>query len=121
MKLIESILEFLKPTGLNDDLQQFEADLQQTLIPVKPRPQFVKTLKQSLLNQFTNLDLQPEHPQHQTLKTGLLVSGGIIGSLFVVLTGIRGFVSVIGFIGLLISWYKENSQESLTTSNLTQG
>ena len=121
MKLIESIFEFLKPTDLDEDLQQFEVELQQTLIPVIPRPQFARTLRQSLLSQFPYSDLQPEHPQHQILKTGLLVSGGIVGSIFVVLTGIRGLISIIGLIGLLISWYKQYSQESLTQSNLTQG
>jgi hypothetical protein len=121
MKLIESIFGFLKPSELDEDLQRFEIELQQTLIPVIPYPQFVTTLRQSLLSKFPDSDLHPAPPQQQILKTGLLVSGGIIGSIFVVLTGIRGLISIIGFIGLILSWYKQYSQESLTPSNLTRG
>jgi hypothetical protein len=121
MKLKESILAFLKPRDLDEDLQLFELKMHQTLVPVPPNPKFVISLRQRLMKQFPSLDLQPARHQYQTLKTGLLVSGGIIGSLFVVLTGIRGFISIIGLIGLLINWYKRYSQESLSPSSLIQG
>ena len=121
MKIFDTLYHFLKPKELDSDLQLFEITLQHTLIPVKPNSKYVQSLKRNLNQRFKELELQPSQPKHTILQTGLLLSGGIIGSFFVVLTGLRGLISVIGLVGLLISRYKRYSQENLTPTNIVQG
>ena len=121
MKLFKTIYHFLKPKELDDDLEMFEIKLQHILIPVKPDTKYVHSLRRKLNQRYKELELQPGQPKYTMLQTGLLLSGGIIGSLFVVLTGVRGFISVIGLVGLLINWFKRYSQENLAPTSLIQG
>ena len=121
MKLFKTIYHFLKPKELDDDLEMFEIKLQHILIPVKPDTKYVHSLRRKLNQRYKELELQPGQPKYTLLQTGLLLSGGIIGSLFVVLTGVRGFISVIGLVGLLINWFKRYSQENLAPTSLIQG
>ena len=118
MKLPDWMINFRKPTELDEDLQRLETELSEILIHIEPEPQFVLALRQNLLKQLPNVELIPSPPQHQALQTGLLVAGGILGSVFVLLTGVRGFISLIGIVGLIISWFKQNSRDSLVPSDL---
>ena len=65
-----------------------------------------------------NVKLSPAAPQDKTLPTGLLVTGGVLGGVVVVLAGIRGLVSLLGVASLLVNLLKQETQDSLTTSNL---
>jgi hypothetical protein len=121
MKLFDTKYHFMKPKELNKDLQMFEIKLQHILIPVKPNSKYVHTLRQKLSQRYEELELQSGQPKHTALQTGILLSGGIIGSFFVVLTGFRGIISVIGLVGLLINRYKRYSQENLSTRSIIQG
>jgi hypothetical protein len=121
MKLFDTIYQLIKPKELESDLQLFEIKLQHILLPVKPNTMYVNSLKRNLNQRFSELELQPSQPKHTVLQTGLLLSGGFIGSFFVVLTGLRGLISVIGLVGLLINRYKRYSQENLTPTNIIQG
>lgn len=114
MKLFDTIYHFLKPKEHDEDLQMFEIKLQHILTPVNPNTKYVKSLRRSLHQKYKELELQPNQPKHTALQTGLLLSGGIIGSFFVLLTGLRGLISVIGLVGLLINRHKRYSQENLT-------
>ena len=121
MNLIDTLYHFLKPKELDEDLQTFEIKLQQILKPVKPNSKYVYSLKRNLYQRYTELELQPGQQKNTVLQTGLLLSGGIIGSFFVVLTGIRGLISVIGLAGLLINRYKRYSQDNLTPTSIIHG
>ena len=118
IKLPDWMINFRKPAELDEDLQRLETELSEKLIQIEPEAQFVIKLRQILLKQLPNVELIPSPPQHQALQTGLLVAGGILGSVFVLLTGVRGFISLIGIVGLIISWFKQNSRESLVPSDL---
>jgi len=118
MKLPGWMINFRKPAELDEDLQRLEAELSEKLIQIKPEPQFVIALRHNLLKQLPNVEFTPSPHQHQALQTGLLVAGGILGSAFLLLTGVRGFISLIGIVGLLISWFKQNSRDTLVQSDL---
>lgn len=121
MKIFDIIYQLLKPKELDEDLQMFEIKLQHILIPVKPNTKYVHSLRQNLKQTYKELELQSDQPKHTILHTGLLLSGGIIGSFFVVLTGLRGIISVIGLVGLLINRYRSYTQENLTPTSIIQG
>lgn len=106
-----------KKNEIDEELQGLESKLQRILVPVVPRSEFVGGLRKRLLKQVPEIELTVQ-PQNQALQTGLLITGGIVGGIFVVLTGVRGLVSLVGVIGLLVSWLKQNSQDSTTPSNL---
>ena len=121
MKLSDWLLTWWKHTELDEELQSLQNELQDKLTPMEPRTQFVSDLRLRLMDQFTTPDVDPQMSQQQALQTGLLVTGGILGSLIVVLAGIRSLVSFIGLVGLFISWIRQNPREHLTPSNLAHG
>ena len=92
-----------KKTEVDADLQILELKLQNALFPISPRVDFIDGLRRNLLQQFSEVELATSK-QNQNLQTGLLITGGILGSIFMVVAGVRGLVSLIGVIGLLISW-----------------
>ncbi len=96
---------------LDDELQNLELNLKAALIPVNPRPEFVDDLRNRLMKQPLEIDLVRE-PKNQKLQTGLLITSGVLGAIAIVLTGVRGAVSIAGIIGLLINVIKQNSQNS---------
>ncbi len=110
-------IKWWQKNELDEELQRLESKLQLTLSTVIPRPEFVDGLRQNLMKQASEIELIPE-TRNSTLQTGLLIASGIFGSIFVVLTGIRGLVSLVGVGGLLISWLKQNTQNSTAQSNL---
>jgi len=112
------LLEWRNHDDLDENLQRVETELQDTFTPIEPHPKFVMSLRQNLLKQYPSVALTPSPPQHQILQTGLLVTGGILGSFLMVLTGVRGLISIIGVLGLLVSWLRQNSQDTLTPQNL---
>lgn len=118
MKILDLIYNVIKPKELDEDMQKFENKLQHILIPVKPNTRFVHSLRHNIKQRYVELELQPGQPKRTVLQMGLLLSGGIIGSFFVVLTGFRGMISVIGLVGLLINWHKRYSQENLTPTSI---
>ena len=85
-----------------EDFQDLELKLQTYLVPVTPRPDFVDGLRKNLLKQVPEISFVIG-PQEQKLQTGVLIAGGVLGATAMFLTGIRGAVSIVGVIGLLIS------------------
>ena len=120
MKFIDMFLEKIKGRELDDSLRTLEDVLDEKLKPIDVRKQFVLELRNSLLRQMPSFEQTPLQPQHKILRTGLLVSGWILGSALIVTTGIRGILSIMGVAGLIISWLKQNSHESFSPSNVSQ-
>jgi hypothetical protein len=120
MKFFDKLLEKIRHNELDDSLKIFEDALDEKLKPIQVRKQFVLDLRNSLLRQMPRLEQSRIQPQHKKLRTGLLISGWILGSVLIVTTGVRGFLSIIGVAGLIISWMKQNSQESFSPSNVSQ-
>jgi hypothetical protein len=118
MSILDRLLSWKINSELDKELQDLEKVLSENLIRVDPRTQFVNDLRQGLLRQFTNVEMAPS-PQHKILHTGLLVTSGILGSIIVIGTGIRGLVSLLGVMGLVISWFKQNTNGSVAPSSLS--
>ena len=106
-----------KKVEMDAEIQDLEFKLERALSPVVPRPEFVAGLRRNLMRQAPEIDLVPV-TQNQKLQTGILITGGVLGAFAMVLTGVRGVVSIVGIIGLLISIIRQNSQEAPAPSNL---
>lgn len=120
MKLKEWLYNRRNPLKMNDkELQRIEARLQDTFSFQKPKTQYIQKLREDLLRKFPNIETTLSEPKPPAIQTGLLVAGGVLGSIFVFLTGIRGLVSLIGVGGLIISIIKQNAEESYTATDLT--
>jgi len=105
-------LRLRKDHRLKEDLQQLEQQLAEILKPVSPRSEFVHDLHKSLLAR----EIRPSaSKQAQMLDRRLLVAGGVLGSVLLIITGIRGLISLISVVGLLIQWFSRNSQRRQTT------
>jgi hypothetical protein len=100
------------------DFQTIEDKFQSILVKVDPRPEFVSDLRKNLLMQFSEVEFAMV-PKGQKLQTGLLITGGVLGSFAMILTGVRGAVSIIGIIGLLISVLKHTSQDTPVPCEIT--
>jgi len=90
--------------------------LQRNLVPVVPTQDFVAGLRKSLMNQIPQ---EVEHTlttQRRKLQTGFVIIGGILGSVLVILSGVRGIISFIGIFALLINWLRQYSQQTPTAS-----
>lgn len=120
MKIVDLFLDRIKSNERDEELIKFEAELDETLRPVAARKQFILDLRKSLLKQMPNHVPIQINTQHKALRSSLLVTGWILGSVLVITTGIRGFLSILGVAGLIISWYKQNSRESFSPSNISQ-
>jgi hypothetical protein len=101
-----------KDPNLEDELRKLEVHLRAALQPVTVRPQFIKDLKSRLT--FSNFP-PIQKQSHQRLSKVLLLVGGIIGSLMVLIAGIRGLVSLIFIIGHLIQRMSKNFQRQEPT------
>ena len=95
---------------ITGDLEQLELQLKRVLIPVAPRPEFVKGLRRNLVRQCSEV---VQAPKPSKLQTSILVTGGVLGFVLALLTGVRGLMSLVSVVALLWQWTKRNgSQES---------
>ena len=79
------------------EIEEMEAKLQESLVPVTPRPTFVSALKGRLMTApEPKLPSMPPALQY-TILGGL----GLISSILIVVTGIRAAVTLIGALGLI--------------------
>lgn len=101
-----------KKTDLDEDLKLLEMKLREFLQPVPPRTEFVTELYSKILSsdyQNSSKILPINIPNK------LLVAGGIIGSILLLITSIRGLISFLGFAGLLINYLQRNSRRQEIT------
>jgi hypothetical protein len=98
------------------DLKSIENLLQRNLVPVVPAQEFVAGLRQNILNQIPNEIEVAISAQKKNLQTGLVVTGGILGGILIVLSGLRGLISLVGMATLLINWFRQYSQQTPTTT-----
>jgi hypothetical protein len=94
-------------TTVETDLKLFESKMREYLQPLQPRPEFVD----GLYTRLVSSDL-PETPK-LLIGNGaqrLLIAGGIIGSVLMVITSVRGLVSLLGFLGLIVQYIQRNGR-----------
>ncbi|MEN8173190.1 MAG: hypothetical protein ABFS03_09965 [Chloroflexota bacterium] len=84
-----------------DNFQVMEDKLDGTLRPVVPRQEFKHNLRSRLIaHTFKSVPV----PASRSIDRRWLFAGGALGSIFVILTTIRGILSVIGLVGLLLQY-----------------
>lgn len=97
-----------KDSGLDKELGKLEQTLDFLLYPVPPRPTFIKTLKAKLLS-----DEQQQEPSRLPFKISdaLLITGGVVGSILMVIASIRGILSLISVLSPKMQNINKNSQK----------
>jgi len=97
-----------KNSSRDVELEFLEKRLRSTLRPIAPRPGFVSSLGTRLLTG----DFQ-SRPSQSTQKVSnvLLVAGGIIGSVVMVIASIRGILSLIKKVEILINNANKNTHK----------
>ncbi len=93
--------------NLGQELKFLETQLAATFQQVLPRPEFVSDLRSRLATR----EIQPVSALlPQKVSNGLLVAGGILGGLLMIITGIRGLISLVGVVGLVFQFFTRNTQ-----------
>lgn len=92
---------------LENDLRKLESHLRTALQPVSIRPEFLRQLEARLM--FGNIP--PVKSRIPTrLSQILLVVGGILGSVMVLIAGIRGLISLLVVLVQLIQKMSKNTR-----------
>jgi hypothetical protein len=97
---------FRKKTEVENEIAVLENQLRATLLPVFPRLAFVVDLQNQLKKR--HLGLPPVQQPQQNSSRWLLVSG-VIGSILMLITSIRGIVALYGVINLLVQRTNRNA------------
>ena len=97
---------------LDDDLRKLKGRLREALQPVALRPDFVSGLQSRLLAGDIQV-IPPGLPRK--ISNGLLVAGGIFGSILMIMASIRGLLSLISVVGLVIQYLNKDSQGQQAT------
>lgn len=101
-----------KDPDVEADLIKLEKHLHAALQPVSLHPEFLQNLQARLLSG----DLPPVQRRiPNRLSQILLLAGGILGSLMMIIAGIRGLVSLIFVLVQLIRRLKVNTQRHQPT------
>ena len=103
MKLIRK-----KQYDIDADLKRLESQLVEFLHPVSPRLSFTTNLKALILS--GKIPIKQRLFSKKTTNR-LLVAGGVIGSFVMLITSIRGLISLISVITLLIKNSNKNTRE----------
>jgi len=83
------------------ELQDMEQNLTGTLRPVVPRQEFVRDLRSRLIaHTFQSVPV----PVGKSIDRRWLIAGGALGSIFVLLSALRGILAVIGLVGLFVQY-----------------
>jgi hypothetical protein len=98
-----------------EEIEELETQLVAVLKPVLPRIEFVEGLKAGLLR--NQIKQNPFSLSTMSVSKGLLVAGGVVGSIVMIITSIRGLISLFGLIGLLSQRVSKGT--SGTTSQTT--
>ncbi len=103
---------------IDEQTRRMEALLEETLTPVAPRPEFAAELRQNLVARFPrrNTVTLAEPEQSGKLQAAVVVASGILGSLLLIMSGIRGIISLAAAILLLVSWLRQNTQHQSPTA-----
>ena len=81
----------------NQDIEELQLKLESTLTPVKPRPEFLAGLQAGLYARDIQMAAFPSISRK--ISNGLLVAGGVLGSLLMIIASIRGLISLFGLLG----------------------
>lgn len=91
---------------------ELESLLETYLVPVKPRPEFVKQLRRRLLDSARP---KVHFPGDKYLDYGLITLVSLAGSALVLITGIRAVLTVMSALGI-IHLVKSQAEEKQVSS-----
>ena len=92
---------------VDPDLKALETKLREYHQPIPPRTEFVT----GLYNRLITTDIsEAQHLLSGNTSKRLLVAGGITGSVLLVITSIRGLISLLGVLGLLVQYLLRNGR-----------
>ena len=97
------------------DLPGIEIMLKTTLKPVTPRSEFVKNLRQRLLDPDR---LAVRIPQINTRHSLILSLAGIAGGTLFLVTGLRAVLSLIGALGVIVLLKRQGQTKGITSPRL---
>jgi hypothetical protein len=101
---------FLRWRDRNHNLDEVENLLRSNLVPVIPSQEFVAGLRKNLLFQFPQEVEEMVNQQRTKLQTLLVITGGVFGGALIVLSGVRGVISLMSVFVLLISWLRNHQK-----------
>jgi hypothetical protein len=79
------------------DFDGLQAMLESSLTPVAPRNEFLAGLRAGLFARDIQMASFP--PASRKISNGLLVAGGVLGSVLMIIASIRGLISLFALIG----------------------
>lgn len=100
-------MKFLRKNepDLEQDLRRLELNLMATLQPIAPRTEFVHELRARLAEkEFGPKLFSRKIPNH------LLIAGGVVGTVIMIATSIKGLISLIGVIGIVFRFFTRESR-----------
>jgi hypothetical protein len=98
-----------RKTQIEEELGALENYLRVTLQPIAPRPEFIDELRRDLKNSRIHpiVRLLPD-----AIQKGILVVGGVLGGILVFWTAIRGLISLLGMVSVLVVWIQRRFQRT---------
>ena len=101
-----------KDPDMEYDLRKLEIQLMATLQPVSPRPEFVHGLRTRLAAKEIGIG---SRILSKKISNNLLVAGGVVGSVIMIATSIKGLISLISVIGFIVRFITRESQRHQTS------
>lgn len=99
-------------------LEELEQLLDATLIPVKPRSEFISKLKLQIGSKVADAPTISRSSDKQTILLALVSA---VGSSMVVITSLRAFLSLIGLISVFHLLKQHSVNRSLSSNHTATG
>jgi hypothetical protein len=104
-------MKVFKRKKQNYEIEEMEERLDVVLCPVEPRREFVGDLRQRLMARFAvEVSDSAEEAERESSNRWLL-AGGVVGTVLMLITSIRGLLSIAGLIGLLIHYFNQEHKQ----------
>lgn len=103
-------MKLFKRKKQRQELEEIEEKLDAVLCPVEPRQEFVGDLRERLMSRFAVEVADSAEDAERESSTGWLLAGGVIGTVLMLITSIRGLLSIAGLVGLLIQYFNQRKQ-----------
>jgi len=87
----------------DDHFGSLEANLDEALQPVEPRPEYIRRLRYQIVHQY-----QPVRAEirAERQRTAIILGAGVLGAALAVVMGVRMVVTIVAGIGLLLQLKK---------------
>lgn len=91
--------------------EKLEKKLDAALCRVEPRQEFIHDLRGRLMKRFVvevpDSAVEPE----SDIAPQWLVAGGVAGTVLMLIMSLRGLLSIVGLVGLLVKYLSHRKQE----------